>query len=64
MDITEFKKHLKPYTAIIGFDYGSKRIGVAISDLLQNIATAYCIIYRDNWPKDLISIKKIIKEKE
>jgi len=64
MEITEFKKLLKPYTAILGFDYGSKRLGVAVSDLLQNIATAHCIIYRDTWEKDLAAIKKIIEEKE
>lgn len=64
MDINEFKKQLKPYTAILGFDYGSKRLGVAVSDLLQNIATAHSIIYRDSWNKDIASIKKIIEEKE
>jgi len=64
MDINEFKQQLKPYTAIIGFDYGSKRLGVAVSDLLQNIATAYTIIHRETWHKDVINIKKIIQEKE
>ncbi|MBQ8677447.1 MAG: Holliday junction resolvase RuvX [Alphaproteobacteria bacterium] len=64
MDIQDFKKQLKPYTAIIGFDYGAKRLGVAVSDLLQNIATAHSIIYRENWQKDLTAIKKIIEEKE
>ena len=64
MEITEFKKQLKPYTAVLGFDYGSKRLGVAVSDLLQSIATAYCIIQRDTWEKDLAAIKKIIEEKE
>jgi len=64
MDITEFKQHLKPYTGIIGFDYGSKRLGVAVSDLLQNIATAHSIIYRQTWEQDVIAIKKIITDKE
>ena len=64
MDISEFKKNLKPYAAIIGFDYGSKRLGVAVSDLLQNIATAHSIIFRDTWKKDVMAIKKIIEEKE
>lgn len=64
MDIQDFKNQLKPYTAIIGFDYGAKRLGVAVSDLLQNIATAHSIIYRDSWKKDVAAIKKIIEEKE
>ena len=64
MDIQEFKKQLKPYTAILGFDYGSKRLGVAVSDLLQNIATAHSIIFRQDWKKDIAAIKKIIEEKE
>lgn len=64
MDIKDFKQQLKPYTAIIGFDYGSKRLGVAVSDLLQNIATAHSIIYRQTWECDVKSIRKIIEEKE
>ncbi|MBR1605520.1 MAG: Holliday junction resolvase RuvX [Alphaproteobacteria bacterium] len=64
MDITEFKQHLSPYSAIIGFDFGVKRLGVAVSDLLQNIATAHSIIIRENWHKDIAAIKKIINDKE
>ena len=64
MDIQEFKQHLQPYTAILGFDYGSKRLGIAVSDLLQNIATAHTIIQRKNWAQDIAAIKKIVQEKE
>lgn len=64
MDIQEFKQCLKPYTAILGFDYGSKRLGIAVSDLLQNIATAHTIIQRKNWAQDIAAIKKIVQEKE
>lgn len=64
MDIEQFKQQLKPYTAILGFDYGSKRLGVAVSDLLQNIATSHTIIFRESWSKDLAAIKKIVAEKE
>lgn len=64
MDIHEFKSALKPYRALIGFDYGSKRLGVAVSDLLLTIATSYKIIQRSNWENDLIAINKIITEKE
>ena len=64
MDIQDFKKQLTPYSCIMGFDYGSKRLGVAISDLLQNIANPYTIIHRQNWKSDVAEIKKIIAEKE
>lgn len=64
MDINEFKSQLSPYKALIGFDYGSKRLGVAVSDLMRNIASSYKIIHRSDWQKDIAEIKKIITEKE
>lgn len=64
MDIREFKSALKPYRALIGFDYGAKRLGVAVSDLLLTVATSYKIIQRGSWEKDLTEISKIISEKE
>ena len=64
MEINEFKALLKPYKAILGIDYGSKRIGVAVSDLLRNIATAQKIILRNSWAKDVAELKAVIAEKE
>ena len=64
MDIKEFKNKLAPKKAIIGFDYGSKRLGVAVSDLSLTIATSNTIIYRKSWKQDFAAIKKIIEEKE
>ena len=64
MDITEFKNKLQKNKAIIGFDYGSKRLGVATSDLTLLIANAHSIIQRINLEKDIEAIKKIITEKE
>lgn len=64
MDIKEFNKNLQNYKALLGFDYGSKRLGVAVSDLMRSIATSYKIIYRSSWEKDLTEIKKIVAEKE
>ena len=49
MDIREFKSALKPYRALIGFDYGAKRLGVAVSDLLLTVATSHKIIQRGSW---------------
>ena len=64
MDIREFKSLLKPYRAIIGFDYGSKRLGIAVSDLLLMTATPYKILQRTSLSKDFEDIQKIIHEKE
>ena len=64
MNIKEFKASLPAYRALIGFDYGAKRLGVAVSDLLLTVATSYKIIQRESFAKDLAEIKKIITEKE
>ena len=64
MDIKEFKATLSPYKALIGFDYGEKRLGVAVSDLLLTIATSHSIIQRKSYAKDFAAIKQIIHEKE
>lgn len=64
MNIAEFKSSLPNYRALLGFDYGSKRLGLAVSDLMRTIATSYKILYRSTWEKDLAEIKKIVAEKE
>ena len=64
MELSELKKILPPYKALMGVDYGSKRMGIAVSDLLRGIASSHKIIYRTNWNKDVAEIKKIAKEKE
>lgn len=64
MDIKELKSALKPYKAILGFDYGDKRLGVAVSDLMLLTANAYKTIYRKDFKTDISEIKKIIEEKE
>lgn len=64
MELQELKQHLKTYEALLGFDYGEKRLGVAVSDLMRSIATPYKIIERKGLSKDIAEIKKIITEKE
>ena len=64
MELKEFKQNLKPFGALIGFDFGTKRLGVAVSDLTRMIATSYKIIERRSFQKDIDEIKKIISEKE
>ena len=64
MEIREFKSLLPKGKAVLGFDYGEKRLGVAVSDLLLLTANPLTIIQRTSWDKDLAQIKKIIAEKE
>lgn len=64
MNINDFKQQLKPYQAIMGVDFGTKRLGVAVSDLLRTIASSYKIVERKAWETDITEIKNIIKEKE
>ncbi len=64
MEIREFKSLLPKGKAVLGFDYGEKRLGVAVSDLLLLTANPVTIIQRTSWDKDLARIKKIIAEKE
>ena len=40
----DFKKNVLPMTQLVGIDYGVKRIGVAISDLMQMTATPLKIV--------------------
>lgn len=64
MNITEFKSRLEPHKAIIGFDYGEKRLGIAVSDLLLMTANPIMILQRDTLAKDIAQIKQIVDQKE
>lgn len=64
MDLLTFKSALAPYKAVLGIDYGSKRMGLAVSDLLRSIATSYKILYRNDWSKDVEQLRQVINEKE
>lgn len=64
MEIKEFKTNLPKFGALLGFDFGVKRLGVAVSDVGRMIATSYKIIERKSFEKDITEIKKIIAEKE
>ena len=48
---------------ILGIDYGERRIGLAISDPLQIIATPLNVIDRKNTPEYISIIQKIVIER-
>ena len=64
MNIKEFKLQLPRNRAIMAFDYGEKRLGIAVSDLLLMTANPITIIQRTNITQDLKQIKQIIDNKE
>ncbi len=47
---------------IMGFDVGTKTIGVAISDESWLIAQPFCVIKRGSFSKDLEEILRLIEE--
>ena len=64
MNIKEFKQQIPNRKAILGIDYGSKRMGLAVSDISCMISSSYKILYRKNLEEDLKELKKVIAEKE
>ena len=63
MNIRELKQLLPSYRSILGFDYGEKRLGIAVSDLLLMTANPVTIIQRSTLDKDIEKIKEIIQDK-
>ena len=55
----DFKKHIQPMTQLVGIDYGTKRIGVAVSDLMQMIATPLKIVSSMDELEKLLSDRTI-----
>lgn len=55
----DFKKQIKPMTQLVGIDYGTKRIGVAVSDLMQMTATPLKIVSSMDELEKLLSDRTI-----
>lgn len=55
---------LPPNTRLMGLDLGSKTIGVAISDSMQNLATPVGTVKRTKFSKDILELHAIIQEFE
>ena len=60
--IEEFKNKITKKSRLIGLDLGAKRIGIAISNDNQSIATPYKTVQKDNFNKFLAELKLIISE--
>ena len=51
-----------PVTIVLGFDYGTKRIGVAVGNSLTGSAQAMSVIHNTNSEQTLQKIKELISE--
>ena len=60
--IGEFKNKITKKSRLLGLDLGSKRIGVAICDDRQSIATPFRTIHKGGTAKFIDELKLIIKE--
>ena len=60
--IEEFKNKITKKSRLLGLDLGSKRIGVAICDDRQSIATPFRTILKVSAAKFIDELKLIIKE--
>lgn len=49
---------------LLGFDVGTKTIGLAVSDPGWRVASPLTVIARAKWPQDLAAIAAIVKERE
>ena len=57
--LADFKKNLKPGTVLIGIDYGTVRIGVAVSDTRRVLASPLKIIHKLAELDDIVHSRNI-----
>lgn len=53
---------LPPRSRVLGFDVGTKTIGLALSDTTFTVATPLETLKRSKWSQDLVALKAIISE--
>lgn len=63
-DLKAFKDSLPAKKSIMGFDFGEKRLGLAVSDLLLMTANPVKIIFRQNITQDLSEIKSLMLDRD
>ena len=56
-DATAFAALIRPMTALIGLDLGTKTIGIAVSDLLQSVATPRTTVKRRKFTLDAEAVE-------
>jgi putative Holliday junction resolvase len=61
-NLEDFVKSLEQNRRLLAIDYGSKKLGIALSDISLTIASPLTIINRINLSKDIDAIMRLIKE--
>jgi putative Holliday junction resolvase len=59
---SNWQEPVKPQGVALGFDYGTKKIGVAVGQLLTRSASPLSVLYRVKNEIDWISIGTLIKQ--
>ncbi len=59
-NLADFKAHLAPGARLLGLDPGSKRIGVALSDVNRQIASPYATLARAKMKQNAAEIAAIV----
>ena len=62
--VSVFLNEIPIYGSLMGLDFGTKTIGIAVSDTDQTIATGIKTIRRTKFQKDLLSLKLIIEHRQ
>ncbi|WBU63333.1 Holliday junction resolvase RuvX [Paracoccus aerodenitrificans] len=63
-DIAGFSAALPGMGAVAGLDLGTKTIGVAVSDVMRQVATPLCVIKRKKFTLDAAELLKIVHERD
>lgn len=64
LQLSNFKAQIGSFRAVMCLDYGEKRIGVAVSDLILMTANPVEIITHQSNAKTFARLKELIEEKE
>ena len=64
VEIKDIKGAIKPYSRLMGLDLGTKTIGLALSDVMLNIASSFETIKRTKFTADAVLLIKAIEEQE
>ncbi len=60
LSVENFKKEIGSTGVLMGVDYGSVRIGIALSDIKRELATPFKIISKIKELDDIIPAKKVV----
>ncbi len=63
-EIEAFAAGLPPARGIAGLDFGTKTVGVAVSDAFRSVATPLTTIKRTKFTKDALELSEIVGQRD